>query len=194
MRGEFARLAGYAVPGQVGGRGAQHLHHVAQALRDQLGILQLVAQGDDHVEPVLQQVGAMLGQRQVELHLRVTLGIAAGQRGQQLDAEPGDRVHAQAAAWLDARTAGLQLGLLELGEDLPAALDIARAGFAQGQAPCGAVQQPGLQVVFQLRDQPRHLCGRHAALLGGSGERAGIDDPDKGPHGVHQVHRLLPLA
>ena len=82
------------------------------------------------------------------------------------------------------RAACFHAGLFDLFETHPAVLEVAFARFGERQAPRGAVQQTRLEMVFKLRNQPRHLCRRGVGLLRGSGKAAGIDDPDKGLHRI----------
>lgn len=56
--------------------------------------------------------------------------------------------------------ARLGLGLLDVGEYLLGAHQVALPGFGQGDAPGGAMQQAGLQVGLQLGHRTGDIGGR----------------------------------
>ena len=48
------------------------------------------------------------------------------------------------------------LGLLDIRQDTPGALEIARTGIGQSHLACGPLQQPRAETLLQRGDQPRH--------------------------------------
>ncbi|MNP13352.1 hypothetical protein D3C76_1056310 [compost metagenome] len=177
---------------QVGGGRAEYAEHRSQYLGHHLRIRQLAGEGDDDVLAVFQQVGRALGQGQLHHHFGVKLGIARHQRGEVLQTEAGHGVHAQAAVGCEVCAASLGGRLVHLAEDLPAALQVTLAYLGQRQAACGAVQQTGLELLLQFRDQARHLGRGQVHGLGGGGKAAGIYHADEYPHAVERVHCYSP--
>ena len=91
------------------------------------------------------------------------------------------------------RVAGLGLGLVDIGQDLLAALQVALAGLGQRDAPRGAIQEARAQVRFQVRYRPRGVGGRRIELLGGRGETARIDHAHEHTHVLKRIHTDSPF-
>lgn len=80
------------------------------------------------------------------------------------------------------------LGFFQFLEYALGPCQVALAGFGQVQAPGGALQQPYLEVLFELHHQLGQLGAGQAQLLGGLGVTAQLGHPDKGLHGRQLVH------
>ncbi|MNN28566.1 hypothetical protein D3C81_1421430 [compost metagenome] len=144
---------------QVARAGAEHAVDGAEGLGDVLGVGQFAVAGDHHVLAFLEDVRLALGQGQLDVDLGVQLAIARDQRNQVLLAKAGQRMHPQPPTRTQVRAAGFRFRLVHFADDLPAALQVALAGLGKRQAPGGAVQQPRLEVRFQVRDDAGNLCG-----------------------------------
>ena len=86
------------------------------------------------------------------------------------------------------RVAGLGLGLIDIGEDLLAALQIALAGLGERDAARGAVQQARAQMRFQIGHRARRISSRRIQMLRGTRETARFDDADKYAHVLKRIH------
>jgi hypothetical protein len=67
--------------------------------------------------------------------------------------EPDRRRYDQAPARPGALGLGGLLGLLDIGQDLPGALQIARTDIRQHDRPRGPLQKPDADVIFQSGNQ-----------------------------------------
>ena len=79
------------------------------------------------------------------------------------------------------------------GDDLRGALVIERAVGRDHDPPRGAVEQLGLKMRLEPLDQVGHRRLGHVKRLGGPGEVARLDDPEKGAHGRKLVHDVIPV-
>ncbi|MNQ72771.1 hypothetical protein D3C85_874830 [compost metagenome] len=136
----------------------------------------------------LEQVGGALRQGEVDIDLRIQLGVARHQRYQILGAQAGKRMHAQPPSGREVGATGLGGGLVDPVENLPTALQIALARLGQAQPASGAIEQPRAQAGLQLGHQPRHLGGGQPEHLGSGGEAAAVGDPGKHAHGLQDIH------
>ncbi|MNP31502.1 hypothetical protein D3C76_1246240 [compost metagenome] len=84
--------------------------------------------------------------------------------------------------------ARLRFGLLDIAEDLLAAQQVALAGFGQGDAAGGAVQQAGAQVGFEGGHRAGDVRGGEIHALGSGGEASGLRHADEGAHVEEDVH------
>ncbi|MNR07299.1 hypothetical protein D3C85_1234150 [compost metagenome] len=100
-------------------------------------------------------------------------------------------MHLQLPGRAGVGVAGLGFGFLDIGEDLFAAHQVALAGFGQGNAPGGAVEQAGLQMGFKIGDRPRHVGGGRIQLHGRGSEAADLRDATKSTHVLQGVHGSL---
>jgi hypothetical protein len=90
--------------------------------------------------------------------------------------------------------AGLGFRLIDIGQDLLAALQIALSGFGERDAPRRAIQQARAQVRFEVRYGPRSVGRRRIEMLRGRGEAARFDDPHKYAHVLERVHGAFPSS
>ncbi|MNR22986.1 hypothetical protein D3C85_1399770 [compost metagenome] len=153
------RRMGHATPLQVRRGGAGHAVDLPDHLGDQLRIGQFMGDRNHHVVPFFQRIGITLRQGQFEHHIGVKLAVTGNQRCDQYP-EAVHAVHPQPAAWLEMGAASLGGRLLHFFEYQPTAQQESLAGLGQAQAPCGALQKPGLHMLLQICDQTGHLrCG-----------------------------------
>lgn len=188
---QVVHRAWHAVLLQVAGTGAEHAVDAAQALGDELRVGQLALAGDQHILAFLEHVRVALGQGQLDHHVGEQCAVAGDHRHQVMLAHAHQRLHAQAAAGADVRAGGFGLGDLDVLEDPAAPFQVTLAGFGQGQAPGGAVQQARLQVRLQVGDQPRYLRGGQVQGLGGGSEAAAVHHPGEHAHALQCVHYYL---
>jgi len=102
----------------------------------------------------------------------VRLAVAGDGIDHEVLADPSHRMHLQLPGRPGMGVAGFGFGFFDVGEDLFAAHQVTLAGLGQGDAPGGAVEQPGLQMGFQVGDRPRHVRGGRIQLRRGSGKAA----------------------
>ena len=93
---------------------------------------------------------------------------------------------------IDAAATG-DLGFLEIGQELHAALVERLAGFGERQPARRAVEEPRVEMRLELGDVARHRRHRHAEALGRAREAAGLDDVGEGGHGVEAIHRRIAI-
>ncbi|MCY1421378.1 hypothetical protein D9M71_370310 [compost metagenome] len=84
--------------------------------------------------------------------------------------------------------AGLGLGFFDVGQDLLATQQVTLAGFGQGNATGGAVEQAGLQMRFEVGDRARNVGGRRIQLHRGGGEAADLGNATESTHVLQGVH------
>ena len=175
---------------QIAGRGAQHDARARELPADQGGVWQR-GDPDRHIEAFLDEVDGAVGQRHLELHLRVQVAERAPEWRQMANAE-GDRgVDAQQPACRTAARMQLGFGFLEPGEQLPAAGVEALAILGQRQASGRAVQQAHAESRFQLAHIARGGRLGQPERLGRAHEAAGIHHCAEGLHFDKAVHCLF---
>ena len=86
------------------------------------------------------------------------------------------------------RVARFGFRLIDVRENLLAALQIALARFGQRDAARGAVQQTRAQVRFQIGNRARRVCRGRIQVLRGPREAARFDDADKYAHVLKRIH------
>ena len=117
--------------------------------------------------------------------------IAGNGVNNEMLADAGHGVHFQLPGRARMGVTGFGLGLLDIGEDLLAAQQIAFAGFGQRDAPGGAVEQAGLQVGLKVGDRARDVGRGGVQLHGGGGEAAGFGHTTEGAHVLQSVHGVF---
>ena len=90
----------------------------------------------------LNQVYQSIDERNVEAHLRVEIAKGPPYRCQATNAESHRHVDPQQTACGVAFRSDFGLGVVEIGQQVPAATQEHLALGGQGQAPRGSVQQP----------------------------------------------------
>ena len=188
VRGQLRRQLGEAVRGNVARRGAEDAVGLANALGDETGVRQFGGYHHGNVVALVENVGDPVGQGQVEANLRVGLAILRDGLDQVVLADAGHRVDLQRARRPRMGVARLGLGLLDVGEYLLGAHQVALPGFGQRDAPGGAMQQAGLQVGLQLGHRTGDIGGRQVQALGGGSETAGLRDADERAHIEQDIH------
>ncbi|MNC36144.1 hypothetical protein D3C75_846540 [compost metagenome] len=91
------------------------------------------------------------------------------------------------------RVACLGFGLFDIGEDLFTAHQVTLARLGQGDAPCGSVEQPGLQMGFKIGDRPRHVRGGRIQLRRSGSEAAELGYATESTHVLQGVHGSLSM-
>ncbi|MNG06862.1 hypothetical protein D3C84_901330 [compost metagenome] len=100
----------------------------------------------------------------------------------------------QAAAGREVRATGFAHRFFGQQHDLPRALEKPFARLAHAQTPRGAVQQTGLQLVFQLGNDARNLRRGNVQGIGGRSEAAAFHHAAEGTHGMQHVHEGVLLS
>ena len=91
----------------------------------------------------------------------------------------------------DGRGAHHALRLVEVREQLHAALVERLPRFGQREPARRAVQQPRVEVRLELRNLPRDRGGRHRKAFGGAGKAAQLDDLCECADGLEAVHVII---
>ena len=101
-------------------------------------------------------------------------------------------MHPQGATGFEQGIAGLGLGVFQVGEDRRAAFVEAPPGIGHRQAPRGALQQAGVEHLFQCGDGTGDVADRGVEVVGHGGEAAHFNDLHIHRHVRQLVHFLLP--
>ena len=174
---------------EVGGRGASHHARLAEFARDHR-LAARRADADREVVALLHQIDDAVGERDVELHRGILGEELADRRRDVAHAEVDGSGEAQGAARAGGAFGGGALRIVEIREQLHAALVETLAALGEREAPRGAVEQPRLEMRFQLRDQPRAGRRGNGQPVGGAREAALLDHLGKHGHGLQAVQRL----
>ena len=134
-----------------------------------------VAHAHREVEAFLHDVDDAFRELDVEAHLRVARGERRDRRREMARGEGRRAREPQRAARHDRRRRDGDLGLLEIGQELHAALEEHLAGFRQRQPARRAVEKPRVEVGLEVGDKARHRRDRHAEPLHKAREAAGLD-------------------
>ena len=193
VAGQLGQAVGRAVAFQVAGGGAQVHAAGGQAGGDQAGVLQ-AAEADGQVELAVQQVHGLVGQVHLDAQLQVLLHEVVDQRHDEFLAV-GDRAgHAQQplglAGQIGDRLDGFVPGILQV----LAVLQEGLAGFGQGDPAGAAVEQSGLQAVFQPGDLAADVGGGDAELPGRTAEVAEFGDADEFVQSAPSAHADYPCV
>ncbi len=122
------------------------------------------------------------------MHFRIPLLIAAHGRHDVVLAEARHCMNFQLAGRTRMSVARLGFSLIDIREDLFAALQIALAGLGQRNAARGAVQQARAQMRFQIGHRARRIRGGRIQVLRGTRETARFDNTDKYAHVLKRIH------
>ena len=143
---------------------------------------------DGEIEPLVDEVDRAIGEIEVECKLRVR-GRECGDRRSEMElAKRHATGQAQRPPRHDRRRAHGRFGLLEVGEQLDAALVKCLASLGEGQPPGGAVEQSHVEMLLELGDLPRDRRRRQAQALGRPRKAAQFHDLDEGVGGGETVH------
>ncbi len=151
MLREILRLVRFAVPLEVGRRGAADEPRGADPAADEI-LAARIADAHREVEALLDEIDHALGELDVELQLRMPGGEGRDGRRQMTRAEGRRAREAQRAAGRNRPGGHRDLGLLEVGEQLHAALVERLPGLRQRQPARRAVQEPHVEVRLEVPD------------------------------------------
>ena len=146
------------------------------------------------VESLLDEIGGAVRQLDIEAHLRVAHDEFGDRRSEMARAERDRGGEPQRAARRDGAGVRRLLGLLQVGQELHAALVKRATAFGQGQAACRAIEKPRVEMRLELGDLARDRRHGDAEALRGAGKAPGFDDRGEGADGVEAIHgrrRLL---
>ena len=150
-----------------------------------------VADPHRQIDALFHQIYHAIRQPQIGGDLGIAFEISRHDRTDMKPSEPDRGRNRQPAARAGTFALGRAFGLLDITEDPPRALQIARPGIGQRDLPRGPLQQAGAEAIFQRRDQPRHARRRQAELARGRRKPLQIGNRDKGLHGVDTVHAII---
>ena len=192
MPAERGRIVRRSRAFEIGRRRHEHPPHGADPAGDVAGISQIAdAKGD--VDALLDQIDDAVAEEQFGPQLRICRQIFADQ-GTDMDlAENIGRRDHDPPARFAALTLGHQLGLLEIGENAPRAVEKTLARVGEAHSPCGAVQQPDAETLLQRRDMTGRRRGGDAEPARGRRKAALVGDGDEDAYGFEAVHEIIPI-
>lgn len=117
-------------------------------------------------------------------------GVSSGGRGEVTLAEGHAAGEAQRALWHHRFGAHRGFGLLEVGQQLQAALVERLARFGQRQAPGRSIEQADFEVRLKLSDLAGDCGRRYVQALGGGCKAAELDHLGERVERVEPVHRV----
>ena len=123
--------------------------------RDQRGIGE-VADPHREIDAVFHQIDHLIRQPQFAGDFGIAFQIGRHHRADMEAAEADRRGDHQPSARQRALALGGAFGFLDIAENAPHPLQIARADIGQRHLPGGPLQQPRAEALLQRRDQPRH--------------------------------------
>ena len=164
--------------------------HLADLAGDQAGIGE-VTDPDGEVDAVFHQVDHAVRQPQFAGDLGIAHQIGRHHRADVQASETDRGRDRQPPARPRAFALDRAFGFLDIGEDAPDPLEIARADIGQRHRPRGPLQQPRAETVLQRRDQPRHARRRQPQLARRRRKTPEVGDGDKGLHGVDAIHGII---
>ncbi|MGY4604585.1 hypothetical protein ACVW16_002997 [Bradyrhizobium sp. USDA 4474] len=161
--------------------------HLADVARDQGGVGE-VADPYRGVDSVFHEVDEVIRQPEFAGNAGITLQIGGHDRTDMQPAEADRGRHHQAPARPVALLPRGAVGFLDIGEDPPDALQIARPDVGQSHLPRGPLQQPCAEMLFKRGDQSRHRGGRQPQFSRCRREATQVGDGDEDVHGFQPVH------
>jgi hypothetical protein len=183
-------VAGLPAFGEVARRCAEDAVGDAEALRDKARVGQVAGQHDGHVIAFFEQIGQTIAQGQVEHHRGVNLAVASDGVDHVVVADGGHGMDFQAADGKGLRSAGFFIGVAQVIQNLFATLQVAHAGFGEGEAAGGTVDQARVQPGFEAGDGFGDIGRGGIEQVGGGGKAAGLGDGDEEAQGLDDVHRF----
>jgi hypothetical protein len=190
--GQFGQLLRPAVLFEIAVRTAQYMPPGGEASHDQAGIGRR-RQPDRDVIALVDHVHGALSHRQVNLDLGVGVEEFGDYRRDELN-DMGGGVDPQCSARRRLQRAGDVIGLLDIGENLNAAVVIDPPDFGEADLPRGALEQPCTEPVFECLDVIAHHRRRHVEPATRGREAAIVHHPDKGRQTGQPVHSTLRLS
>ncbi|CAD7489447.1 hypothetical protein KBAD11_02100 [Aeromonas dhakensis] len=190
VAGQIRQREGSAVALQIVWRGAKHRARAGQWPGDVAGILGL-ADPEDEVEAVADDVHQPIRQIQLDADLRVALHEAAQQRRQPVAAEGNGCIDADPARRLAGIGQGVLLQLPVVLQQALAAGEVFLARLGQALATGVAIEQAGADSGLQPLDVLADHGRRHREALRHGGETARAGNLDEDLDGGQAVHSKL---
>ncbi len=159
-----------------------------------LAAVRQFADAHRHIDAFIHHVRHSVHQQGVDADLWITLQVTHQQRGDEQIAEQHRRSQAQLPPWLGVDAGGRGLGILHLGENASAVLQITLPGFAQVHLAGGAYQQLGADALFEGCHGPGDAGRRQVKAPRSRGEPLLLGDTDEHLHFLKPVHVLSHLA
>jgi len=172
----------HAILLDVGRRRASDAEARPEPLRHEPRIRQLAADDDRDVVTFVEQVRHPLREGQVDMHVRIALAVARHGGHRILLTQTRETMHLQLARRAGMRVARLGLGLVDVREDLLAALQVALPRLGQRDPARRPIQQARAQVSLEIRHGPRSISRRRVQLLCGCRKAPRVDHADEHTH------------
>ena len=186
MGGKVFRPARLAVPGHVRRRGNAEQTRFANFAADEIGAAD---SSDAHreVKTFVDQVGCAVGELDVKAKLRIAGEVVGDGRREMPRAERDRAGQTQCAGRLHRARIRRLLRLVQVGEQLQAALMEGATAFGQAQTACCPVQEPGVEMGLEVCYLSRNRGHRDVKPISGAGEASGFDDFDERSDGLKAV-------
>ena len=173
---------------EIAGRCADHPAHLSHLDRLLVGLVQMT-DAHGHIDAFIGHVDHSIDQQRVDIHQGKLLQIRAQHRGHIQLTEQHRRGHRELAARDRVTARRRVLGLLQLGKNASAIVQVTLARFRQVQAAGGARQQLGADACFHGGDGPGHAGRRGVQAPRGGGKTLLLGHRDEHLHFMESVHR-----
>ena len=185
--GQVPGLQRLAVASEIRGCGAADEARRADPAAHKILAARL-ADAHGEIEAFLDEIDHALGELDVEAHLQVARGERGDRRREMACAEGRRAGETKRAARHDRRGRDRDLGLLEIREELHAALEERLPAFREREPPRRPVEQARVEMRLEVGDEARHRRDGDAQALGRAREAAGLDDAGESGQCVEAVH------
>ena len=180
--GQFGRRFRRAMTLEVVRRRAGDEFGLAEFFRHQILRADL-ADAHRQIDALFHQIDNALGQRHVDLHVRMQQQEFCDGRRQMTRAEVVRTGDLQRAARRTRRLRHELFGIIEIRQQLHAALEKGLSRFGQAESPRGAIEQARTQMRLEVGHVTRTRRGGYPESFRGLGEAAVLHHPYKHLHG-----------
>ncbi len=178
MFGQVVERLRLAVLGKIAGRANDLELRGSEASRDQTGIVQHAEPHGD-VDALFDQIDVTVREGEAQSDVRIFSLKRAEQRHHFQPAERHRHIDAQIAGYFLPGLLEHQLGLFDVGQGMPAALEKRRAVLGQGDAAGGAGEEPRAGLFFQPLDRVADPGLGDAEISGGAHEALALGHFDE---------------
>src|SRR5437773_5552759 len=193
VRSEISRHLGCRMQRQIRRGSAADELRSADLARDQAAAAD-IADADRQVDAFVDDVDGAIGELDIEAQLRMATREVRDRRREMPHAEGDRRGELERAARYHGRRGHRFLGLLQIREQLDAALVKGLAGLRQRKPARRSVHETRIEMRFEVRDMTRYRGRRHCKALGGAREASLLDDLGKYHQRKKAVHFMSFLA
>ncbi len=150
-----------------------------------------MADSNSEIDTVLDEIDHAVRQTKVDGDIAITFQVGGHDSADVQPAEPDRRRDDELPLRPRALALDGALGLPDIGQNPPRALQVTRASVGQRHLPRGPLQQSRAEAILQSRNQPRDSRRRQAELPGRGGKTSQVGHGDKSLHGIDPVHPTI---